>query len=77
MKFLSDSQAERFVGGGSLITVSPQISTKVSPSIDLDNTFALNNQANFANSIAFAVLGSKATSSNGIMRNRARIRSFS
>jgi hypothetical protein len=93
METLTDCQAEAIGGGGSLITISPRITTNVSPrtttnispgiattvapAIDLDNTVALNNQANFANSIAFAVLGSSATSSNGFMRNRALIRSFS
>jgi hypothetical protein len=93
METLTDCQAEVIGGGGSLITISPRITTNISPrttttispriastvapAIDLDNTVALNNQANFANSIAFAALGSSATSFNGLMRNRASIRSFS
>ena len=77
METLTDCQAEVIGGGGSLITISPRIATTVAPAIDLDNTVALNNQANFANSIAFAALGSSATSFNGLMRNRASIRSFS
>lgn len=93
MKILTDCQAEGIVGGGSLITISPRITTNVSPRIttnaspriatnvsagvDLESAFALNNQGNFSSSVAIAVLGSSASSFNGIMRNRASIGIFS